>query len=56
MDNNATKIFVIIFTLTFMIDQYLVGRESLLTSLFVAGGLGLILSLGYLFLKRNPEE
>lgn len=56
MDRNAAKIFVILFTLTFMIDQYLVGRESLLTSLFIAAGLGLLLSVGYLFLKGRPEE
>lgn len=55
-NNNIVKVYVLSFTVFFMIDQYIVGQESLYVSLIMSATSGIIASVIFLVLKRRADK
>lgn len=55
-NNNIVKVYVLSFTVFFMIDQYIVGQESLFVSLIMSATSGIIASVIFIVLKRRAEK
>ena len=55
-NNNIVKVYVLSFTIYFMIDQYIVGQESLFVSLVMSATSGIVASVIFLVLKKRAEK
>lgn len=55
-NNNIVKVYVLSFTVFFMIDQYIVRQESLFVSLIMSVTSGIIASVIFIVLKRRAEK
>ncbi|MEX0660396.1 MAG: hypothetical protein WEA58_10975 [Balneolaceae bacterium] len=55
-NNNIVKVYVLSFTVFFMIDQYIVGQESLFVSLIMSATSGIIASVIFLVLKCRADK
>lgn len=55
-NNNIVKVYVLSFTVFFMIDQYIVRQESLFVSLIMSATSGIIASVIFIVLKRRAEK